>query len=533
MQSRSKTRARPLDVHKKLRLLAEEHEVIVDDGGNPQQIVLSELRTDEASAVNEKAAQKKKLNIPTPMINEVDTYEKSMTPDFKPPVSYIRMTKKSDEDSADVLEYNLEHKDVAWLQSLNTLGRKRELLDEDKLELMLDILEKATGTAPAVSQDQAETILMTKLGMQPTSASREVVADVYQYWIEKRAQYKKPLLRRFWPVTGADDTNPHLVFRPREKERYKLRKHRKNDMESFRRMQQLRRDCERVRNLLDLVRHREKVKQISLVVNEEVFEQQMHDLTGGSAEPRPLNIDMDELRQKLAAPRALTGLDIEKKVKRSKKNRKRALDDVDGEEEDADDDGSGLGDAGRSGQGGDKKAKAPRPSIPSFMEPYGGRTTYELPSSFNFPRVRVYSGEENDATGAAAAAVATAASAGVGGGPDRTTPISYSCRGRIGRGGRVIFDRMPICRGGAGSDPSGAPAPVYPRVIGSGAGSRYRRLPSGFQQELRRKVRVDPQKIHHVYNLSDSEDEDFKPGVSGSSQANLGHGVSFKFELRV
>ena len=132
---------------------------------------------------------------------------------------------------------------------MNTLGRKRELLDEDKLELMLDSLEKATGTGEVVSQvrkqvpccevlpshfpipmllhfyaplcfqDQAESILMTKLGMQPTSASREVVADVYQYWIEKRAQYKKPLLRRFWPVTGADDTNPHLVFRPREKVR--------------------------------------------------------------------------------------------------------------------------------------------------------------------------------------------------------------------------------------------------------------------------------------------------------------------------
>ena len=81
--------------------------------------------------------------------------------------------------------------------------------------------------------------------------------------------------------------------------------------------------------------------------------------------------------------------------------------------------------------------------------------------------------------------------------------------------------------------PSGAPAPVYPRVIGSGAGSRYRRLPSGFQQELRRKVRVDPQKIHHVYSLSDSEDEDFKPGTTSSSQANLGHGVSLKYEMRI
>ncbi|CAN0454578.1 unnamed protein product, partial [Hapterophycus canaliculatus] len=29
------------------------------------------------------------------------------------------------------------------------------------------------------------------------------------------------------------------VFRPREKERYKLRKHRKNDLDSFRKLQQV------------------------------------------------------------------------------------------------------------------------------------------------------------------------------------------------------------------------------------------------------------------------------------------------------
>lgn len=38
--------------------------------------------------------------------------------------------------------------------------------------------------------------------------------------------------------------------------RMKLRKHRKNDMESFRKMQQLKRDFERVKELMDLVRRR-------------------------------------------------------------------------------------------------------------------------------------------------------------------------------------------------------------------------------------------------------------------------------------
>ncbi|CAN0595283.1 unnamed protein product, partial [Ectocarpus sp. 12 AP-2014] len=40
------------------------------------------------------------------------------------------------------------------------------------------------------------------------------------------------------------------VFRPREKERYKLRKHRKNDLDSFRKLQQVKKDFEKVRVLL-------------------------------------------------------------------------------------------------------------------------------------------------------------------------------------------------------------------------------------------------------------------------------------------
>lgn len=37
------------------------------------------------------------------------------------------------------------------------------------------------------------------------------------------------------------------MFRPREKERYKLRKHRKNDMDSFRKLQQVKKDFEKVK----------------------------------------------------------------------------------------------------------------------------------------------------------------------------------------------------------------------------------------------------------------------------------------------
>ena len=183
------------------------------------------------------------------------------------------------------MDYVLEHKDMLWIQSR---GRKAaQVLDEDKLERMIDALEKATGFGAMVTQDAAEKVLTAKMGLQPTSATREVVADVYQYWLGRRNKNKKPLLRCFWPPTAADDTNPHSVFRPREKERYKLRKHRRNDMDSFRKMQQLRRDCERARTLLELVVHREQIKQLAHMLSTEHFEQAVHELKHPTPGPPP------------------------------------------------------------------------------------------------------------------------------------------------------------------------------------------------------------------------------------------------------
>ncbi len=57
------------------------------------------------------------------------------------------------------------------------------------------------------------------MGMQPIGSNKTVIAEVWGYWGAKRQRLKKPLLRRFWPVPSINDTNAHVVFRPREKER--------------------------------------------------------------------------------------------------------------------------------------------------------------------------------------------------------------------------------------------------------------------------------------------------------------------------
>ena len=209
------------------------------------------------------------------------------------------------------------------------------------LEHMLDILEKATGFDVIVSQGEAERLILAKIpelnrifaprkpsprrspqpspraGAVVSSAGaetssipaitvREVIGEVYQYWINKRSKLRKPLLRKYWPVTSANDTNPHLVFRPREKEKYKLRKKRVNDMEAYRKMRRLREDFARLRNVIDLVVRREKLSLLGVMMGCELTDQRIYDAVDTSGLPRQSNrqgVDAASIAGALDIPR--------------------------------------------------------------------------------------------------------------------------------------------------------------------------------------------------------------------------------------
>lgn len=269
---------------------------------------------------------KPKDDIPVPKIKTVETYKKDLPPDYGTPLSYVRYHRATDRELRDDLEYVVDAEDEAWLINHARFGgsipKPQDVADEEKkdsednnknngsseppnsgvvntlfktiplplsmLEIMLDILEKATGFDVIVRLDRAEELILQQLPqlyhMYPINGKatvvvtiRQVVTDVYQHWISKRGKLKRPLLRRFWPVTSLDDTNPHLVFRPREKEKYKLRKKRQNDMEAYRKMQQLRHDFLQVRLMMAMVKQREELNRSLVLLQKEWFEQKLYD----------------------------------------------------------------------------------------------------------------------------------------------------------------------------------------------------------------------------------------------------------------
>ncbi|KAL7551960.1 hypothetical protein ACHAWF_015170 [Thalassiosira exigua] len=231
-------------------------------------------------------------------------------------------------------------------------------------EKMIDALEKATGFESIVTSQQAEELLIEKMpeledifgplsardrarmeedeerdlarwlpkgddaskqkglpSLAPPVTLPEVISQVYEHWVAKRSRLRKPLLRRYWPPTSAADTNPHQVFRQREGEnRRRLRKKRQNDREAHRRMRRLRSDFERVRVLCDLIVRREEVGRTLVESTREYFEQRLYELTDTTGRPRRSALTEEEMQKALDVPKVFDDGPISS---RGRKKRKR------------------------------------------------------------------------------------------------------------------------------------------------------------------------------------------------------------------
>ena len=415
-------------------------------------------------------AQAKAKEIPVPQIDTSAEYETMVDASYQLPKNYIRTKKPTIVPGAevDVLEYNLEMEDEEWLQGHKVLGPKGELagaLDVDRMEKMIDELEKATNILEALPLPDAESVLEARLGMQPIGSNKTVIAEVYSYWCAKRARLKKPLLRRFWPVTSINDNNPHAVFRPREKERYKLRKHRKNDGEAYRRLQLLRRDFGQVQKLLMLVKRREQMKLAALKLQEEQYLQTIAEMCGQQRKPKipkeAAPVSREDLKLKFRMPPGGLGDDGRPRKKRAR------------EEEEG-----GAGARGGAGQRPqqeinpeverlrkpigwgtkEKEGALPTPDyIPSFMEQFRFRQQGRAP---NLRRKYLPFSDEGSTTyGWRPSTTAQGGKIGhVRSGlvtaprclpidydaDEADTSVRYQCRARLARGGRIVFDRVPI-----------------------------------------------------------------------------------------
>lgn len=506
---------------------------------------------------------KRKKNIPIPVNLTVDSYDDAVKDDFVVPSSYVRFQTVPLVNEDAKVDIDLEFAEIKWLKThpkYGDNGDPRYQISTETLAKMLDALEKASAliNPSVVTLAEAEEVFARQLQMVKTPLNR-VTLDVYNYWVQKRAVLKRPLLRKYWPQTPLNDTNPHLVFRPREKERYKLRKHRKNDMEGYRKLQQLRADCDRVRHLMDLVKRREKAKRLSIDFLDEIRRQAIHELVDRSGEVRKPVVPVEEDRNK----------------KRKKKKKKH------GRDGEGDDGVSSAGDANKAGVNGSVDAsgaaamtgsdasKLTTPAAPVSNTSSAGASAASLPSAAptrvatfmeydtttNFKMQENEDHETVDGEGSDLKAPHY---------PSYPVPSShlmasvlmqppkYRCRGRIGRGGRLVIDRIPVppsryygptelnatvgkfsTAKDAKTTGAAAPAAAQP-PLGEAINSSHHTAILVHETSLRplatRLAGVTSKRLDEIYRMSDSEDELLEPltssvyEISGSRKQAGGSG---------
>ncbi|CAN0840431.1 Enhancer of polycomb homolog 2 [Linum grandiflorum] len=280
--SRLSFRPRPLDIHKKLPIWKSKKD-FEDDDSTPTATRNSQLLRIAAADFENEAhhphvpAKRLASEIPTPQFDDVDTYERDYGRTFFQPNSYIR-ARGARAEIGEFVEYDLDNEDEDWLQEFN---KDKDNLPPEKFEVLLfkfealdhkareraGVITPTLGSPIPVLLQFDAAIEALQAHAQTQSITYGLLRTVYNYWKEKRERWQKPVLRRLQPPPPVSDTNPYNVFRPREKaHRLHTRRmqRRENNVQSFEKLRQVRRNLEQAKTILEaLIKREEKKREVT------------------------------------------------------------------------------------------------------------------------------------------------------------------------------------------------------------------------------------------------------------------------------
>ncbi|KAK9684103.1 hypothetical protein RND81_10G186500 [Saponaria officinalis] len=268
--SRLSFRPRPLDIHKKLPIVKSFKDFEDDDTpSSTRNSQIYRLVPENDHEVHHVPSKKLAAEIPTPEFVVVDTYERDYSRSFCQPTSYIR-ARGARAEVGEFIEYDLDIEDEEWIGDFN---KDKKILSPERFESILFKLEvldhKARERAGVINQTLGSPIPVhlqldaAVEALQAQPLKHTVLESVYLYWREKRERWQKPVLRRLQPPPPVNDTNPYNVFRPREKaHRLHTRRmqRRENNVQSFEKLRQVRRNLDQAKTILGALIKREEKK---------------------------------------------------------------------------------------------------------------------------------------------------------------------------------------------------------------------------------------------------------------------------------
>ncbi|WOK98153.1 enhancer of polycomb-like protein 1 isoform X1 [Canna indica] len=271
--SRLSFRPRPLDIHKKLPVLKSVKDFEDDETPtittSTRNSLLHRVAAENDNETNQTPSKKSSQEIPTPQFNTVETYERDYTRTFNQTTNYIR-GRGARAEIGEFVEYDIDNEDEDWLEEFNN---ERKIISPEKFETLLFKLEvldhKARERAGVITPTFGAPIPVllqfdaAAEALHSLSVRFAVLQSVYNYWKAKRERWQKPILRRLQPPPPVNDTNPYNVFRPREKaHRLHTRRmqRRENNVQSFEKLRQVRRSLEQAKRVVEALIKREEKK---------------------------------------------------------------------------------------------------------------------------------------------------------------------------------------------------------------------------------------------------------------------------------
>lgn len=205
--------------------------------------------------------------IPTPKVSVIDEARYNILYPIQPAPSKNQLIKVQASLSVDKEqpEYDVDTEDEAWLA-------ERGQISAADFEKMMELLEGASSDVQICQPKEARSLLR--------NFNDDLVDDVYDYWLQKRKDAAgKRKVASLIPRVRTDNrrdapgsVNPYVAFR-RRAEKMQTRKNRKNDEDSYEKTLKLCHDFGRAVTLFDMVRRRERTKAALIELDEITFDE--------------------------------------------------------------------------------------------------------------------------------------------------------------------------------------------------------------------------------------------------------------------
>lgn len=244
-------RPRQLLPEKAMRIYRSEDQVDLAALRDHALTIASGMQPDEEKEKHlQDAVQKDHRTIPVPLVTLHALVAPQTTP-WTQPTGNIRYVEPSDDVRRDIVEYDCDEADFAFLENDAKL---KGYVSPSQLECAMDALEKSVHAEPAITDDAL--VARVKACVPSRCAQR-----ILSYWRDKRLRDKaagdKPLLQRF---VRPMDNKACTIFKTRGQE--KRQRAGRNDKQAFRRLKSLREEMAQARSLAALVLGREQLKQL-------------------------------------------------------------------------------------------------------------------------------------------------------------------------------------------------------------------------------------------------------------------------------